>query len=276
MILPIICCTNSDADRAVALLDFIALTRNKMPFGHLLIACHACHTETQLLLRISAEIGFFNVEVFSVEKFEPQPPSKAQSVNLFFQRVLQHAMRNYKGPFLLIEPDTTPTCPEWLTKLEAAYTASPKLYLSSVLADPKGVKCIGRNGVFPRGAAMDIGNAFTSPQLFEIAAGESLVARTEKTRLFQVAPIITSEDVSKVRPDAVMVHGDKSHHLLNKLREEWGKRSVPNPEWATPAFTQTLSQPVEIKHGVPPPAKLDGRSKAARLLRLQAQKSLEV
>lgn len=291
MILPILLCTNSDADQAESLLDFIALMRGKQPAGRLLLACHAIHVETQLRLKVSAEIGFSHVEVLDVPRFDPTPASKAQSVNLFYQRVLQHGLRNYKGPFLMMEPDTTPTGPDWLTPLEDAYAASPKLYLSSVLADPKGIKCIGRNGVFPRGAAMDIGQLFTGATLFEIAAGEALVARTEKTRLLQVLPIIVAEDLAKVRPDAVMVHGDKKGFLLAKLREELGKLTPATNGsgrgldlTAVPPLTEEARSiadqaPPELPIINPAPIhsslivqKLDARTRAGRMAKL-AQKA---
>lgn len=219
-ILPVLACSLNDAVQAEALCDYMALLKNKQPTGYLLLAFnHDVHAEMQTRIRIAAEIGFETVDVFVCPKYDGHK-GKAEAVNYFFQKVAGHLARTYKLPYFWFEPDCVPLTADWLQNLSDVYCEQPKLYMGSILSDAEKRKCIGRVGVYPRGAAQDLQPHFEAKHPFEIAAGEPLVAKTSKTRLIQMLPILDPKDREKVRPDAVLLHGDKSGILLSALRDE--------------------------------------------------------
>ena len=76
---------------------------------------------------------------------------------------------------------------------------------------------MARQSVYPRNAVVDLDKFCSSAVPFEFASLETIVPRSTKTRLIQQLPIMTKEDRSKVRPDAVLLHGDKQQILLNQL-----------------------------------------------------------
>lgn len=291
-ILPVLACSLNDAVQAEALCDYMALLKNKQPSGYLLLAfAPDVHAEMQTRIRIAAEIGFETVEVFVCPKYEGHK-GKAEAVNWLFQKTAGHLARTYKLPFLLFEPDCVPLTPDWLQNISDAYCEQPKLYMSNILSDAEKRKCIGRVGVYPRGAAQDLNPSLESKQPFEIVAGEALVAKTAKTRLIQMLPILDPMDREKIRPDAVLLHGDKSGILLSALMDGMSKRTVVadfqmqemniGPDRSLPISLTSETKNAALRIEVQPPEsgaaislpvpvtpKLDGRSRAARAARAQ-------
>lgn len=292
-ILPVLTISLNDAVQAEKLCDYMALLKNKQPSGYILLAfAWDVHAEMQTRIRIAAEIGFETVDVFQCPRYEGQNRGRAESINWLFQKVSSHVARHYKLPFLLIEPDCTPLTSKWLQHISDAYTAQPKLYMGNILADADKRKCIGRVAVYPRAAAQDLQQALESKQPFEIVAGEPLVARASKTRLIQMLPILDPLDREKIRPDAVLVHGDKQGILLSALIDERttgraGILTADLPPSKNPAQTITGSNVqmgtempvrIEVKQAesgaaIPSPTpttlKPDGRTKAGRAARAQ-------
>jgi hypothetical protein len=259
-IIPVLAVSANDAPQAEALLDYLALVHQRIPTGHLVLAfAPDLHGEYQTKLRIAAEIGFETVDTITVGwPAENAPTGKVEGVNHFFQKVAQHMARHYRLPFLWFEPDCVLTNPLGLNQIAEAYEAQPKLYLGTILADAKDRKCFARVGVYPRGAAQDLHPFFAQKMPFEIAAGEPLVARAGKTRLIQMLPILMPEDLTKVRADAVLVHGDKAGILLQSL--------VDKLKYVPMGPVVTLEQSILNQNRVTP--KLDGRSKAARAAKM--------
>lgn len=290
-ILPVLACSLNDAVQAEALCDYMAILKNKQPSGYLLLAFnHDVHAEMQTRIRIAAEIGFETVDVFVCPKYDGHK-GKAEAVNWFFQKTSGYIARTYKLPFLFFEPDCVPNpsggTGDWIQTLSDAYCEQPKLYMGSILSDAEKRKCIGRVGVYPRGAAQDLQPHFEAKHPFEIAAGEPLVAKTSKTRLIQMLPILDPKDREKVRPDAVLLHGDKSGILLSALRDEAVNRFPVHVETVTGFLPQQdkvipilhIQEPaitapeVEKEHviNVATMTKPDGRTRAGRAARAQSK-----
>lgn len=284
-LLPVLACSLNDAVQAEKLCDHLARMKGRQPSGYLLLAFnHDVHAEMQTRIRIAAEIGFETVDVFLCPRYEGATRGKDAAVNWLFQKAAQHVARHYKLPFLWLEPDVTPLCGNWLQFLSEAYVEQPKLYMGNILVDENKRRVLGRVAVYPRGAAQDLNAALEGKLPFNIAAGEALVARASKTRLMQMLPILEANDRRKIRPDAVLLHGDKSGIVLSALLDD-NARTIPveTTDTKNPAQTITGSNVqagtempvrIEVKQAesgaaIPQP-KLDGRTKAGRAARAQS------
>lgn len=277
-LLPVLACCGNDASAAEKFLDLAALYKSKKPTGYLLLAFnYDVHPEFQTRLRVAAEIGFETVETLVVAPSPESSSGKAPGLNNLFQKASQHIARNYRLPFLWLEPDCVPLKVSWLEDLVAAYENQPKPYMSSVLTNPQTQQtCIGRVAFYPRIAATELNITFGSKAPFEIEAGGNLVARTSKTKLIQILPILTLDDRAKIREDAVLLHWDKQGILLQALMDEHvatngnsnsrevfdGPETLRNCAPLKPYHV--LSEAESLTQKIP---KLDGRSKAARALK---------
>lgn len=238
----------SNAPQTEKLLDFIYQQWNREAHGHVLLAAAAdVHQELRTRIRISAEMAFEGVYEIELRTLtDPQAPKSAQVANAFRQ-VAVEVNEHFNWPFLWLEPDCTPTCADWLDKIWLAYSRQPKSFFGSrmkvVASKPEDETFfMARVGVYQSNVlsailANDVKGAF------EVVAGSTIVPRLTPTKLFQQASIITADDLSKVRPDAVLVHGDKNGHLLRKIDGDW-LSGGPLPHLTIE--TETFNPPGEV------------------------------
>src|SRR5689334_9021880 len=187
-LIPILAFSASDFHQAEKLLDLIALYKNKQPSDYLLMVAAAdTHAEMHERMKVAASIGFEHHALLNAPS-AGEGREKYERVNHLFKTAAQFIGANYRTAFLWLEPDAVPTRSNWLEELVSAYDAQPKLYMTPVLVSGDGnASVIGRVGVYPRGAGMDIGQHFEAKVAFEISAGEYLVRKSTKTRLIQTA-----------------------------------------------------------------------------------------
>lgn len=241
LLIPVIGFDSDSYKHAEKLCDLLALYKNRNKSGYILIvAAPNTHPEQHNSVKIAAEIGFSHVELLTVGWPPADPknprPEKYEQVNRLFREAATHIAKHFKEPFVWLEPDSIPTCADWLEQLSEAYHEQPKLYMAPILAGSSG-KCIGRVAVYPRGCATDIGKHFDSKSDFVVAAGESLVNKASKTKLIQHLVLERGEDLEKVRPDAVIVHGDKKGILLSAMLND---SFVVQPIETTPPEALTM------------------------------------
>jgi len=228
-LLPVLTFSSNDFPQAEQLLDLIAIQRDKKPSGYiLLVAAPDTHPEQHKRMQIAAKIGFESVGLLPVGWKKDAGKGKYEQVNHVFQTAAAHIHRHYKNPFLWLEPDSVPLNSKWLANITAAYHEQPKLYLGPIVADDAGKKMMGRVAVYPTTCLQDIGKACDGKAPFEVTAGEPLVHRATKSKLFQQLVINKPEDLQKIREDAAIVHGDKLGILLAKKIEEYSAPEKPD------------------------------------------------
>lgn len=212
----------NDAIAAERLLDYIALLNKKEPRGAcLLVAAPDTHAETQTKMRIAAEVAFASVELLAVGWPAIAPTTKAEAVNRLWSEGMTHATRCYQRAALWLEPDCVPLLPSWLDNLTEAYDLQPKRYLGSIMASADGkMKCLNRVAIYPRGSAGELKEFCAGKTPFELAAGNIVVPRAGKTKLIQQLRFDATTDMSSVRSDAVLLHGDKESVLLSVLMDQ--------------------------------------------------------
>lgn len=204
------------------LLDYIAILNNKTPKGHLLlVAAPDTHQESQIKIRIAAEVAFETVDLLSVPWPVVAHTSKVEAVNYTWYQGMIHATRCYQNPVLYIEPDCVPLRPHWLEELALVYYDQPKRYLGSMLSTNDGkIKCLSRVAIYPRGAGGELKEFCAAKLPFEVAAGNFIIPRAGKSRLFQQSPFSSTTDRDVIRDDAVLLHSDKESVLLSELIEQ--------------------------------------------------------
>lgn len=221
-IIPTLAVSANDYPQAEALLDLIAAQRKKSPRGYILIvAAPDLHAEQTKKLQIAAKIGFAQVGLLPVGWKKDAGKGKYEQVNHVMKSAAAHIWRHYKEPFIWLEPDCVPVVSDWLEVIEDEYERQPKLYLGPIVADDKGKKFLGRVAVYPRDCSPDINSHCDGKAPFEISAGETLVHRASKSKLFQQLVVNDPADCDKVRSDAVLVHGDKRGILLARTAERF-------------------------------------------------------
>lgn len=247
-LLPVLAFSTNDYAQAEKVLDLIALYKERKPSGYiLLVAAPDTHAEQTRRLQIAAKVGFEHVGLLPVAWGKQAPNSKGEGINHLFKAAALHIPKHFKEAFVWLEPDSVPTNSRWLEKLNEAYNAQPKRYMGSIMGKEDAPKHFGRVGVYPVDCSQDIDKHFDGNTPFNIASGETLVARASKSKLFQVLNVATSEDLAKVRDDAVVVHGDKSGILLGSLLDKYApKESEESPIVPTIAARQGRKAKAEV------------------------------
>lgn len=212
----------NDVVQCERLLDYIAILRNKIPTGTiLLVAAPDTHQESHCKIKIAAEVGFEHVELLAVGWPAVAPTTKYEAMNYVWHQGATHAARCYQDPFLFLEPDAVPLRASWLDELTAAYYSQPRRYMGSILASADGaVKRLSRVSIYPRGAGGELKEFTAGKTPFDIAAGAMVVSRASKSKLFQQLQFDATTERSKIRDDAVLLHSDKQSVLLSALIEE--------------------------------------------------------
>ncbi len=244
-----------DAPQAETLLDWIYQLAGKVPHQNplLLVASSNVHPEMQTKVKLAGEMAFSHVELVVANATDIDD---VMSANRLFRATAQTVMSHYRSPWLLLEPKSVPLKASWIEHLILAYDSQPKRFMGSRLkfqVRDEEKMCIGKIAVYPNNAATDLSGYCDSIVPFNQLAGDFLVPRATKTLLIQHADINGEEDFGKVRPDAVLLHSDKTGAYLRHLRDTVAV--------AAPDGVSVQLPPVLVEEASP---KIDGRSKAAR------------
>lgn len=225
----------SDYELLEKQIDFLFHLNSRKAQGHALLAASPdVPADARERIRISAALAFESFEELEVRPLIQKGAPKFVEINSLFRQVAQYVHQNYKNPWLFMEPDCTPTRPGWWKILADAYAAQPRRFMGNFMA-VKDLRFVSRVGIYPAEAIQEF-QPFLSTlpgesdkaAPFERRAGVVMVPRTTKTRLIQ-SLVITEETIDSVWPEAVLVHGDKSGLLRQKM-------NMPNPEWENATY----------------------------------------
>lgn len=193
--------TTADWHRAEALFDWHRKLHDQMPSGHvLLVAAKDAHDELRTKLRIAAELAFETVREFQVSA---TPQGKLPKEHIFREAAL-HIGQSLRWPWLWLEPDCVPLKRNWITRLEDAYEDQPARYMGTYFK-------VGQQIILPRVSV------YPAVAINDFLAQRELLPMSTKTRLIQYGLFSDSDDLSKVREDAVLFHSCKTNALIEKL-----------------------------------------------------------
>lgn len=213
----------NDGVLAEHLIDFIFLVNKRAKVGHCLLAVAGdTSPEMEAKVKIAAEVAFESVDIVKAPRV--MGPEKNLHINALFKAAAEHVQKNFRLPWLWLEPDCAPVSANWMHDLTEAYFSQPKRYLGSWYKLENGSLFLARVGVYPVDAYGDLAGALTQNAKFNMTAGASIVEQSTKSYL--VHDYVTVNDDSFVpRKDAVLVHGDKNGILINKQREFFEQRA---------------------------------------------------
>ena len=205
-------CTN-DAVLAERLCDFIFLVNRRVKkWSVLLAASNDVHAELVGKVRAAAEVAFENVDFITVPA--TVDPNKNIHINRMFHTIATHISKTYRTPFLWLEPDCVPIDEDWFDKISAKHYEQTKRYSGSWLMGRHLFQA--RVSVYPPDAINDFvaGNA-----PFNMLNGESVVAKSTKTRLVQESHV--TDPAFQANEGVVLIHHDKGGILIETLREKF-------------------------------------------------------
>lgn len=216
-----IACHLGDAAIADRLITEIYHINRKQPQSHAIIGFASdVHAELKETIRVSAGLAFESFEELEIRPLSEPTNQKYVSINSVFQQITLHIYKTCKLPFLWLEPDCIPTKTGWLTTLAEAYEKQPRSHMGNHLLirtkENQEFRFTGRVGIYDPGLFLEIQGFFQSGP-FERTGAQFLVPATSRTRLIQFLPVQVPEDVIKVWPEAVLVHGDKRGILRDSL-----------------------------------------------------------
>lgn len=212
-----------NAPQAERLIDGIYHLEGKQKqTHHIVIAHHAdVHEEMRQRIKMSAEIAFAGVEVLEIRKLSGERPFKFQEIYSAFMQCAQ-SLNQFIWPWLYLEPDCSPLKTGWLDTLATAYFNQPRRYLGlelkAMAPDGKSVthNFISRTAIYPANAVLDLVSPSEQQNLPEHRFSHVILPKASTTKLIQQARITTADDLAKLRPDAVLVHGDKNGLALEQ------------------------------------------------------------
>lgn len=213
-----------NAARAEQLIDLIGRL-DPLPQGHVLLAFHSSvHEEMRERIKISAEIAFEGVHILEIRPLSNSTDPKPQHINKTFTQVATAVKSGFKWPFLWLEPDCTPLVSGWLAKLEEAYENQPKQFMGNRMKiagdkDKPEFHFMSRVGIYPNNVVEVIFDD-ERQTFFEIAVGATVAPKLASSKLFQPLQVMLPEDLAKIRPDAVLLHGDKNGVVLSSVQDK--------------------------------------------------------
>lgn len=215
MILTVIPCHSGDCIRAEKLLDQILALNRKKQSGHaLLVFAPDVPQENRDKLRITAEVAFKSVGIFGV--LLPKDLVDKQSIAAhMIALTARHISKNFKSPWLWLEPDCLPLKPEWFILLEHGYERQPLRYMAGHIKYGEAI-AMSRIAVYPNNAIVDMETSASMNVPFDFYA----VNMSMKSRLFQTVNIASESDFALIRPDAVLAHSDKSGTLIDQITQQ--------------------------------------------------------
>ncbi len=205
-----------DWQRAEALMDWHREMNDGTPNGHvLLVASAGVHAEITMKLRITAELAFESVREFQGVKSE---------IPLLGQ-VAAHVAYACKWPWLWCDGSCLPLTCDWLNVLWSDYDNQPMRYMGPHLQVGES-KMLAQCSVYPPGA------------IFDMNAKRQFLPLSTKTRKIQVAVFNEGDSPNKIRPDAVLLSGNKSDSLISVLRKSKPAPNVPELIGSTEDFSE--------------------------------------
>lgn len=212
-----------NAARAEFLVDFISQLNQRKPRGHALIVFDGTHPEFIDRIKISAEMAFssFDLLVPATINSKDKMASAIARRNHIFMSAALHCQSNYKHPWLWLEPESTPTNPKWIENIEQAYDSQVRRYYMTHLRDSETSPRFPLSvGVWHQGAYYDMQKAMdAAPEIpFERVAGEMIVSKSTKSRMFQPLKIQDEASFQNVWPEAQIVVGDTAGGYTEFLR----------------------------------------------------------
>lgn len=236
-----------DAALAEQLIDFIFHQNHRVKRGHvLLVYAPDVHEEMRLKLKISAEVAFESVNELATKFTASQ--QKSANVNNMFVQAARYMNRSFRWPWLWMEPDCVPMIDSWLDDISEAYENQPRSYMGNymLLGGQVPQRFMGRVGVYPNDAVMVLSAHCGTDAPFERVAGADIIPMCTKTRLIQHLPFIGEDDRSKIWKETVLLHGDKTGHLIAQMRERF-LDNIPNgSEISIPAEKLTFEKLQEL------------------------------
>jgi hypothetical protein len=166
----------------------------------------------RIKLSIAGEVSYEHCEMIVAPELASQ--SKSDRINHIFNFAADHIARNYRIPWLWLEPDSVPLKRQWMEELSAGYDSQPKHHFGPHFQAADKRLFMGRTSIF-------------SPQLakpalpqFTTSSGDFMTPASTKTRLIQQIFYKHPADLDKIRADAVLLHSDKSGELIKHLRDK--------------------------------------------------------
>ena len=213
-----------NAAQAERLLDYIHHSSTGLHNAILLAAAADVHGELRERIKISASLAFKRVYEIELNPMADPQSAKFMQVNNAFRQASEYISNNFTWPFLWLEPDCVPVYGGALMDLAKQYEEQPKGYFGTqmkVLNEAKEERFfMARVGFYPNNAHAQIFTPDIQRGPFEIAAGDVIHPKMTATKAIQQTSILIEQDMSKVRPDALLVHGDKQGILLRKLESD--------------------------------------------------------
>jgi hypothetical protein len=204
---------SGDSPTAEMLIDWIFQLRDRKQADSILVVCYGdTHEEMRLKLSIAAEVAYEHFEMVIAP--EISSPSKTDRVNHVFNFAADHISRNYRSPWLWLEPDSVPLKRLWLENLSEAYDNQPKRHLGPHFQTADKRIFMGRSSIYSP--------VLVQPNLpqFTTVSSDVMTASSTKTRLIQQIFYKHPQDLEKIRQDAVLLHSDKSGELIKHLRSK--------------------------------------------------------
>ena len=212
-LLTVLPCHSADSPMAEMLLDWIFQLRDRKQSDSILLVCYGdTHEEMRLKLNIAAEVAYANSEMIIAP--EIGSTAKSDRITHVFNFAADHIARNYRSPWLWLEPDSVPLKRGWLEDLSSAYQLQPKKHFGPHFQAADKHIFMGKTSVY----APELARA-SIPQ-FTTAVGDLLTPSSTNTRLIQQIYYKHPQDVEKIRQDAVLLHADKSGELIKHFRSK--------------------------------------------------------
>lgn len=256
--------SSNDAPLLERVLTHIFKMNGKKQVGHCLLVFNAdIHPEMVTRLRIAAELAFVTVrETIAPKLADHQASNKFLQLNNMFRHAAKTAQKECRWPWLWLEPDCVPVKPDWIEQLANAYDSQPAKYLGFIGKAADGGKFMARCGIYFLAASFELDSHCQAEIPFAIATSSEVIPRGGHTNLIQYTTIERVEDLAKIEPQAVVVHGDKA----GIFAENW--KAPSNPEVVTcEATVWRADEMIVIKdesaprlsprRGRPPKPKLD-------------------
>lgn len=180
----------------------------------------------------AAKQVFNSMELITTYYEDPRPwPVNA---NLMFQRAARHVHEHRKVPWFLNEPDCIPLKPGWLDTLESTYKVCGKPFMGCIVTEPRHLT---GNAIYPADFQNHSFNAMLTETVpWDVIDMEKILPKTHHTTLYQHAwnwnvpaqpaqqyndvgtHFASIDDLSFLRPDAVIFHRNKDGSLIKQLR----------------------------------------------------------
>ncbi len=209
-----------NAAQAEQCLDFIrSQNDNQQINGHILLVSHPkVPAEMKARIKISAELSFSGIHELELRPLVDPVAPKWKEINNFFTQTADHIAKSFRWPFFIFEPDTVSTSRGWLPRIVTAYGGQPKSYLGPMLKIATQGKpdafIMARCAVYPVNA---IQHSPIADAPYEVTSAVNVLPKLTTTKLIQHTLILNEDDLAKVRPDAVIIHGDKQGFLRRQL-----------------------------------------------------------